>query len=161
MAMDQEETSHGHGPGQERIRERFTTGRPGWHEHHADLFAGTERLFRPGYVANLVPAWIPALDGVEEKLRAGARVVDVGCGHGASTILLARSFPASTFVGFDFHAESVEAARKRAAEAGVADRVQFEVARRRRLPRRRLRPRVHLRRPARHAQVPAWCGGTC
>ena len=110
------------------IRERFTTGRFGWHEHHEDLFLGTERLFKPGYVANLVPSWLPALDGVEDKLRAGATVADVGCGHGSSTILLALEYPASTFVGFDFHAESVEAARKRAAEAGVADRVRFEVA---------------------------------
>jgi SAM-dependent methyltransferase len=113
---------------EERIRERFTSGRFGWHEHHHDLFLGTERLFKPGYVANLVASWIPALDGVEEKLRAGATVADVGCGYGSSTILLAQEYPASTFVGFDFHPESVEAARKRAAEAGVADRVRFEVA---------------------------------
>ncbi len=113
---------------EERIRERFATGRLGWHEHHRDLFEGTERLFKPGYVANLVSAWIPALDGVEDKLQAGARVADIGCGYGSSTILLAQHYPQSTFVGFDFHPESVEAARKRAADAGVADRVRFEVA---------------------------------
>ena len=113
---------------EERIRERFTTGRLGWHEHHEDLFLGTERLFKPGYLANLVASWIPALDGVEAKLQAGATVADVGCGHGASTILMAEAYPASSFVGFDFHAESIEAARKRAADAGVADRVRFEVA---------------------------------
>jgi SAM-dependent methyltransferase len=99
-----------------------------WDEHHHDLFHGTERLFKPGYVANLVSSWIPALDGVEAKLRAGATVADIGCGHGASTIVLAQAYPASTIVGFDYHAESIEVARKRAAEAGVGDRVRFEVA---------------------------------
>ena len=84
--------------------EAFRTGRGiGWHEHHGDLFSGTERLFRPAYAANLVDAWIPALDGVEARLRAGGTVADVGCGFGASTILLAQAFPASTFVGFDYH----------------------------------------------------------
>lgn len=111
------------------IRAAFTTGQGvGWHEHHDDLFVGTERFFRPGYAANLVSSWIPALDGVEDRLRAGALVADVGCGHGASTILLAEAYPASTFVGFDYHEDSVAVARKRAAEAGVADRVRFEVA---------------------------------
>jgi SAM-dependent methyltransferase len=100
----------------------------GWHEHHADLFSGTERLFKPGYVANLVSAWIPALDGVEDKLRRGAKVADVGCGHGASTIVMAQAYPESTFLGIDYHAASIDVARKRAAEAGVADRVRFEVA---------------------------------
>lgn len=100
----------------------------GWHEHHGDLFSGTERLFKPGYVANLVTSWIPALDGVEDKLRAGAKVVDIGCGHGASTIVMAEAFPQSTFVGIDYHPASIEVARGRAAEAGVADRVTFEVA---------------------------------
>ena len=99
----------------------------GWHEHHEDLFRGTERLFKPGYVTNLVPSWIPALDGVEEKLLKGATVADIGCGHGASTIVLAQAYPNSRIIGFDYHAESIEVARKRAAEAGVADRVQFEV----------------------------------
>lgn len=99
-----------------------------WHDHHLDLFLSTERLFKPGYVANLVESWIPALDGMVERLAAGATVADIGCGHGASTIVLAQSYPNSTFVGFDYHAESIEVARKRAVEAGVADRVRFEVA---------------------------------
>lgn len=113
---------------EERVRERFTTGSFGWHEHHHDLFDGTERLFKPGYVANLVSGWVPALDEVEGKLQAGAKVADVGCGYGSSTIVLAQHYPASTFVGFDFHPASIETARKRAAEAGVADRVRFESA---------------------------------
>jgi SAM-dependent methyltransferase len=100
----------------------------GWHEHHPALFAGTERFFRPGYVANLVSQWIPALDGVEAKLRAGARVADVGCGHGASTVIMAQAFPKSSFVGFDYHEPSIRRARAAAAEAGVSDRVKFEVA---------------------------------
>lgn len=111
------------------VRDAFRTGAGvGWHEHHDDLFSGTERLFKPGYVANLVSSWIPALDGVEEKLRAGATVADVGCGHGASTIVMAQAYPNSTFVGFDYHEESIAAASKRAAEAGVSDRVRFETA---------------------------------
>ncbi|HVM08395.1 MAG TPA: class I SAM-dependent methyltransferase [Acidimicrobiales bacterium] len=100
----------------------------GWHEHHTDLFSGTERLFKPGYVANLVTSWIPALEGVEDKLRAGATVADIGCGHGASTIVMAEAYPQSTFLGIDYHAESIDVARKRAADAGVSDRVSFEVA---------------------------------
>ena len=103
-------------------------GGVGWHEHDPDLFRGTERFFRPGYNANLVSSWIPALDGVQAKLEAGARVADVGCGLGASTIILARAFPRSTFTGFDYHPASIKAARQRAADAGVADRVRFEVA---------------------------------
>ncbi|HYE15802.1 MAG TPA: class I SAM-dependent methyltransferase [Pyrinomonadaceae bacterium] len=113
-----------------QITERFRTGEGfGWHEHDRGLFRGTELFFRPGYAANLTSAWIPALDGVEEKLRAGARVADVGCGLGASTILMAQAYPASTFVGYDYHDGSVEMARQRAEEAGVSDRVKFEVAR--------------------------------
>src|SRR5262249_10886244 len=100
----------------------------GWHEHNEHLFVGTERFFRPGYIANLVPSWLPALDGVVEKLERGATVADIGCGHGASTIILAQEDPNSTFVGFDYHAESIDRARKLATEAGVADRVTFEVA---------------------------------
>lgn len=100
----------------------------GWHEHHHDLFEGAERFFRPGYIGNLIPAWIPALDGVEEKLRSGAKVADIGCGHGASTIILAQEYPDSTFIGFDYHEGSVHAARKAAEEAGVAGRCTFEVA---------------------------------
>ena len=111
------------------IREAFRTGRGlGWHEHDHDLFHGTERLFKPGYLGNLVSAWLPALDGVEARLEAGATVADIGCGHGSSTILLAQSYPASTIVGFDYHEGSIDVARKRAAEAGIADRVRFEVA---------------------------------
>jgi len=100
----------------------------GWHEHSDDLFIGTERFFRPGYVANLIPSWIPALDGVEAKLLSGATVADVGCGHGASTIILAEAYPRSTFVGYDYHPQSIERARAAAAAAGVSDRVRFEVA---------------------------------
>ena len=112
-----------------RIEEAFRTGAGmGWNEQDADVFDGCERFFRPGYAANLVPAWIPALDGVEEKLRAGALVADVGCGHGASSVLLAQAYPASTINGSDYHDGSIERARKRAAEAGVADRVSFGVA---------------------------------
>jgi len=100
----------------------------GWHEHDPDLFIGTERFFRPGYNAHLVSEWIPALDGVREKLERGARVADVGCGLGASAIILAKAFPKSRFVGFDYHAPSIEKARERARAAGVGDRVKFEVA---------------------------------
>ncbi len=114
---------------EERIRTAFTgDGSLGWHEHDTDLFDGTDRFFGARYAGTLVDHWIPALDGVEERLRSGARVADVACGHGASTILLARAFPASTFCGFDYHTPSIEAARKAAAEAGVSDRVTFEVA---------------------------------
>ena len=112
-----------------RITEAFRTGGGmGWHEHDEDVFTGCEAFFRPGYIANLVPSWIPALDGVADKLRAGATVADIGCGLGASTVLLAQEYPASRFTGSDYHSESVEIARKRAADAGVADRVRFEVA---------------------------------
>ena len=111
------------------ITERFRSGEGfGWHEHDHDLFEGTERFFRPGYLANLVEAWLPSLEGVVEKLEAGARVADIGCGHGASTILMAQAYPASTFVGTDYHEGSVEAARRAAERAGVADRVSFEVS---------------------------------
>src|SRR5262249_55662733 len=99
-----------------------------WGEHHPCLFCGTEWFFRTGYRAFLTTQWIPALDGVETKLKAGARVADVGCGHGASVVAMASAFPNSTFCGFDFHAPSVETARRRAAEAGVGERAQFEVA---------------------------------
>jgi SAM-dependent methyltransferase len=113
----------------DKLTDAFRTGDGvGWHEHHHDLFHGTERFFRPGYIANLADAWIPALDGVEDKLTRGAHVADVGCGYGASTIIMAQRFPASTFVGFDYHEPSIEAARKAAAEAGLTDRVRFEVA---------------------------------
>jgi SAM-dependent methyltransferase len=112
-----------------RIAEAFRTGAGmGWHEHDDDVFLGCEQFFRPGYVANLVPSWIPALDGVHDKLVAGARAADIGCGLGASTILLADAYPNSAFTGSDYHAGSIEIARKRAGDAGVGDRVSFEVA---------------------------------
>jgi SAM-dependent methyltransferase len=111
-----------------RITEAFRTGAGvGWDSQDVDVFDGCELFFRPGYVANLVPSWIPALDGVEGKLQAGARVADVGCGLGASTVLLAREYPASTVVGSDYHAGSIELARKRASDAGVSTRATFEV----------------------------------
>jgi SAM-dependent methyltransferase len=96
-----------------------------WGEHHHCLFAGTEKFFRPGYRANLVASWLPALEGVVPKLEAGARVADVGCGHGASTVVLAQAFPKSRFFGFDYHAPSIETAKERAAEAGVSERTHF------------------------------------
>ncbi len=115
---------------QDRIAEAFRSGEGmGWHEHDKDVFDGCERFFRPGYTGSLLTAWLPALTGVEDKLRAGARVADLGCGHGASTVLMAGAFPASTFVGSDYHPGSVAAASKRAAEAGVASNTSFEVAR--------------------------------
>jgi SAM-dependent methyltransferase len=111
-----------------RITDAARTGAGvGWHEHNQHVHNGCERFFRPGYNANLVASWLPALDGVVDKLRRGARVADVGCGHGASTILMARAFPESRFVGSDYHAGSVETARRRAEQADVADRVRFEV----------------------------------
>jgi 2-polyprenyl-3-methyl-5-hydroxy-6-metoxy-1,4-benzoquinol methylase len=114
---------------EEQLSERFKTGQGmGWHEHHHELFVGTERFFRPGYAANLVTTWIPALEGVDAKLRNGARVADVGCGFGASTVLMAKSYPKSEFVGFDYHDKSIETAKQRAKDAGVADRIRFEVA---------------------------------
>jgi 2-polyprenyl-3-methyl-5-hydroxy-6-metoxy-1,4-benzoquinol methylase len=110
------------------ITERFRTGEGlGWHEHDVGLFRGTELFFRPGYAANLVSSWIPSLDGVEEKLKSGAKVADVGCGLGASTILMAKAYPNSTFVGFDYHDKSIKMARQRAREEGVGERVKFEV----------------------------------
>jgi SAM-dependent methyltransferase len=100
----------------------------GWHQHNTDVHLGCERFFRPGYAANLVSSWLPALDGVVDKLDRGATVADVGCGHGASTILMAQAYPNSTFTGSDYHLESIEIARARAEAAGVSDRVRFEVA---------------------------------
>jgi SAM-dependent methyltransferase len=112
-----------------RITDVFRTGAGlGWHEHDEDVFLGCELFFRPGYAAHLVPSWIPALDGVQDKLLAGARVVDIGCGLGASTILLAREYPNSAFTGSDYHDRSIQIARMRASDAGVTDRVTFEVA---------------------------------
>jgi 2-polyprenyl-3-methyl-5-hydroxy-6-metoxy-1,4-benzoquinol methylase len=112
-----------------RITDAFRTGGGvGWHEHHPDVFTGTEAFFRPGYAANLVPSWLPALDGVVSKLQAGGRVADVGCGLGTSSVLLAQAYPKSTIVGSDYHQQSIDLARKRAADAGVSDRASFEVA---------------------------------
>jgi SAM-dependent methyltransferase len=112
-----------------KVSDAFRTGRGvGWHEHSPCLFRGTERFFRAGYAAHLVPEWLPALTGVCEKLERGARVADVGCGHGASTIVMAQAFPKSTFTGFDFHGPSVERARALAREASVESRCHFEVA---------------------------------
>jgi 2-polyprenyl-3-methyl-5-hydroxy-6-metoxy-1,4-benzoquinol methylase len=105
-----------------------TGGGHAWGDHHPCLFEGTERFFRAGYIGNLLSSWIPALDGVKAKLEAGGRVADVGCGLGASTILMAKAFPASRFHGFDSHEGSITLARKRAADAGVGDRVRFDVA---------------------------------
>ena len=113
-----------------QITERFRTGEGcGWHEHDPGLFRGTELFFRPSYAANLISSWIPSLEGVEAKLKKGAKVADVGCGLGASTILMAQAYPNATFVGYDYHDKSIEMARQRAEDAGVSDRVQFEVAR--------------------------------
>ncbi len=113
-----------------KIREAFETGNGvGWHEHHPCLFSGTERFFRTGYRAHLVQEWLPALDGVVEKLERGALVADIGCGHGASTIIMAQAFPNSRFNGSDYHDASIARAREAAEAAGVTDRVQFEVER--------------------------------
>jgi SAM-dependent methyltransferase len=112
-----------------RITDCFRTGSGmGWHEHVDDVFHGCEKFFRPGYVANLMSSWIPALNGVQQKLEAGARVADVGCGKGSSTILMAEAFPKSRFVGFDYHGKSIEAAREAAKQRGVSDRVTFEIS---------------------------------
>jgi 2-polyprenyl-3-methyl-5-hydroxy-6-metoxy-1,4-benzoquinol methylase len=114
---------------QPRITDAFQTGSGmGWHEHDSELFIGTEKFFRPGYKAHLINEWIPALTGIKEKLVSGAKVADVGCGHGASTILMAQAFPNSRFYGFDYHPASIETARERAEDAGVADRCTFQVA---------------------------------
>src|SRR5262249_7733173 len=113
---------------EERILETFRSGEGlGWHEHNERLFCGTEMFFRTGYRTHLVSEWLPALDGVVERLRAGAHVADVGCGHGASTIVMARAFPKSQFIGIDYHADSITTAGRRARAAGV-DNLRFEVA---------------------------------
>jgi SAM-dependent methyltransferase len=118
-----------------RITDSFRTGAGmGWHEHDDSVFHGCEKFFRPGYAANLVTSWIPSLQGVKEKLQAGARVADVGCGKGASTVLLAKAFPKSRFFGFDYHDKSVEGARESAKREGVADRVTFAVAKAKEYP---------------------------
>jgi 2-polyprenyl-3-methyl-5-hydroxy-6-metoxy-1,4-benzoquinol methylase len=118
-----------------RIEEAFKHGGGIlWGDHDPDLFVGTERFFRPGYAAHLIASWIPALTGIEEKLKAGGKVGDIGCGHGSSTIIMAQAYPNSRFWGFDNHEKSIETARQRAADAGVADRVTFAVANASELP---------------------------
>ena len=118
-----------------RITESFRSGKGmGWHEHQEGVFHGCEKFFRPGYAANLVSTWIPALQDVQAKLEAGARVADVGCGKGASTLLLAKAFPKARFFGFDYHDKSIEAAREYARRDGIADRVTFEVAKAKEFP---------------------------
>jgi 2-polyprenyl-3-methyl-5-hydroxy-6-metoxy-1,4-benzoquinol methylase len=112
-----------------RIEDHFKNGGGMlWGEHDPDLFVGTERFFRPGYAAHLTASWIPSLTGVEEKLKTGGKVADIGCGHGSSTIIMARAYPNSRFWGFDNHEKSIETARQRAEDAGVSDRVTFAVA---------------------------------
>src|SRR5690242_101671 len=114
---------------EQKVIQAFRTGEGvGWHEHDEEVFSGCERFFRPGYAANLVTGWLPALDGVEAKLNAGAKVADIGCGHGASTTLMARSFPESSFTGSDYHEESIIQARKHAADAVLDGQVRFDVA---------------------------------
>jgi SAM-dependent methyltransferase len=118
-----------------QIADAFRTGAGmGWHEHVDGVFHGCEKFFRPGYAANLVNSWIPSLQDVKAKLEAGARVADVGCGKGASTLLLAKAFPKSQFFGFDYHAKSIEAALESARREGVSDRVTFEVAKAKEFP---------------------------
>ncbi|HET6214966.1 MAG TPA: class I SAM-dependent methyltransferase, partial [Micromonosporaceae bacterium] len=117
------------GAAEPEITAAFRTGEGiGWHQHDTEVFAGCDRFFRPGYNANLVGAWLPALDGVEKKLHAGIRVADVGCGCGASTVLMAQAFPKSTFVGSDYHGDSVHQARQRAKASGLDQRIEFVVA---------------------------------
>jgi SAM-dependent methyltransferase len=113
---------------EDQIVETFRSGEGlGWHGHNHRMFCGTESFFRTGYRAHLVSEWLPALDGVVDRLKRGARVADIGCGHGASTILMAQAFPRSTFIGLDYHRESIATARERAAEQGVTDNIAFEV----------------------------------
>jgi len=118
-----------------RITESFRTGAGmGWHEHDDGVFHGCEKFFRPGYAANIVSSWIPSLSDVKEKLESGARVADVGCGKGASTVLMAKAYPNSRFFGFDYHKQSIEAARESAGRNGVADHVTFEVSKAKHFP---------------------------
>jgi 2-polyprenyl-3-methyl-5-hydroxy-6-metoxy-1,4-benzoquinol methylase len=114
---------------EDKIAERFRAGEGfGWHEHDPELFLGTEQFFRPGYRAHLVNEWIPTLEGVEDKLRSGAKVADIGCGHGISTVLMAKAYPESTIHGFDYHEASIERARKIAEAEGVSRNTEFAVA---------------------------------
>jgi SAM-dependent methyltransferase len=122
-----------------KIADAFRTGTGvGWHEHDGILFRGTEKFFRPGYASNLVPSWLPALDGVIAKLQKGARVADVGCGHGASTIIMAKAFPNSSFVGYDYHEPSIQVARRAAEREGFETKVKFEVANAKSFPEKNL-----------------------
>ena len=121
--------AHSTAKSESRITDAFRSGAGvGWHEHDPGLFQGTERFFRPGYAMNLVPTWIPALDGVQAKLQRGGRVADIGCGHGSSTVIMAKAFPNSRFVGFDYHKPSIEEAKSAAQREDVTARVAFEVA---------------------------------
>lgn len=114
---------------QRKLADTYKSGKGfGWHEHHNDLFLGTLKFFKPGYIANLVGSWLPSLEGVVPKLQAGAKVADVGCGYGASTIIMAKAFPKSKFMGYDYHLESIETARNAAITAGVTENADFEVA---------------------------------
>ena len=136
-----------------RVADAARTGSGiGWHDHVHDVHEGCERFFRPGYNAHLITEWLPALDGVVAKLERGASVADVGCGHGASTLLMAQAFPASTFVGFDYHDASIATARERASQAGLAQQARFETSPSTAYPGRRLRPGHHVRLPARHGR---------
>jgi 2-polyprenyl-3-methyl-5-hydroxy-6-metoxy-1,4-benzoquinol methylase len=113
----------------ERLAERYRTGAGfGWHEHDPELFSGTEAFFRPGYQAHLTAEWLPALEDVEEKLRSGAKVADIGCGHGASTVIMAKAYPDSEFHGFDYHDGSIARAKEMAQAEGVSDNAAFDVA---------------------------------
>jgi ubiquinone/menaquinone biosynthesis C-methylase UbiE len=115
--------------GEDKLLAAFRSGNGvGWHEHNCRLFTGTEAFFRNGYRAHLTQTWIPSLSGIQEQLTKGARVADVGCGHGASVILMAQAFPKSKFVGIDYHESSIAVARERAKQAGVVDQIRFEVA---------------------------------
>ena len=114
---------------EDQILAAFRSGKGmGWHEHDCRLFTATEAFFRNGYKAHLTQTWIPCLDGVQEQLANGGRVADLGCGHGASVILMAQAFPKSKFVGIDYHETAIAVARERAKQAGVADQIRFEVA---------------------------------
>ena len=139
--------------------DNFTSGAGmEWGEHHPCLFEGTERFFRAGYHANLIGSWLPALDGVVDKLTSGAKVADVGCGHGASTILMAKTYPDSDFIGYDYHAESISVAREKAAAGRCGERA-VRAGGRGRLRGQRLRPDRLLRLPARHGRSGrAWPG---
>jgi hypothetical protein len=136
-----------------QIEKVFRTGAGfGWHEHDPGVFTGCERFFRPGYNANLVSSWLPALDGVEEKLRVGASVADVGCGLGSSSRLMAEAYPRSRITGFDYHRESIELARQKAKAAGLSDRLRFEAAPAQTFPGSGYDLITNVRLPARHGR---------